>query len=361
MKRVLTKKLLPGMMLANDVFSYDSNIRLLDKGTVLSEKDIARLAFYSIIDVLIEENPVETKASQDAGNSGLTYSERLKQSEEFKEFKHDFEECAEKFEHTIGDILKGNKDLDLDEMISPIYSLLGKGRTAANIFDMLHNLRLYDDATYTHCVNVGLITNILAQWLKWSEPEIELATQAGLFHDIGKLMIPDSIITKPGQLTDSEYSIIKTHPQKGYEAMRPLAISNHVKNAALMHHERCDGTGYPLKLRGPQIDKYAKAVAIADVYDAMTSSRYYRGPLCPFIAISMFEDEGFQKYDAEMIFAFLHNIVNTYLLNTVRLNTGEIGEIIYINTSHLSRPTIKVGNDYVDLSKCPGVYIQEII
>ncbi len=361
MKRVLTKKLLPGMMLANDVFSYDSNIRLLDKGTVLSEKDIARLAFYSIIDVLIEETPVETKASEGAGNLGLTYSERLKQSEEFKEFKHDFEECAEKFEHTIGDILKGNKDLNIDEMISPIYSLLGKGRTATNIFDMLHNLRLYDDATYTHCVNVGLITNILAQWLKWSEPEIELATQAGLFHDIGKLMIPDSIITKPGQLTDSEYSIIKTHPQKGYEAMRPLAISNHVKNAALMHHERCDGTGYPLRLRGPQIDKYAKAVAIADVYDAMTSARYYRGPLCPFIAISMFEDEGFQKYDAEMIFAFLHNIVNTYLLNTVRLNTGEVGEIIYINTSHLSRPTIKVGNDYVDLSKCPGVYIQEII
>ena len=128
-----------------------------------------------------------------------------------------------------------------------------------------------------------------------------------------------------------------------------------------MHHERCDGTGYPLKLKGPQIDKFAKAVAIADVYDAMTSARYYRGPLCPFIAISMFEEEGFQRYDSEMIIAFLHNIVNTYLLNTVRLNTGETGEIIFINSTHLSRPTIKVGNDYIDLSKCPGVYIQEII
>nr|MCR5156555.1 HD-GYP domain-containing protein [Butyrivibrio sp.] len=95
--------------------------------------------------------------------------------------------------------------------------------------------------------------------------------------------------------------------------------------------------------------------------DAMTSARYYRGPLCPFIAISMFEEEGFQKYDPEMIMAFLNNIVNTYLLNTVRLNTGEIGEIIFINSSHLSRPTIKVDNDYIDLSKCPGVYIQEII
>lgn len=361
MKRVITKKLLPGMILANDVFTYDSNTRLLDKGTILNEKDIARLAFYSIIDVLIEDAPAHDQEQHDHDGSVMTYAERLKQSKEFVEFKHDFEECASKFEHTIKDIIDGNKDLDLDDMMTPIYTLLGEGRTTSNIFDMLHSLRLYDDATYTHCINVALITNILAQWLKWSESEIELATQAGLFHDIGKLLIPDSIITKPGQLTDKEYTIIKTHPQKGYEAMRHLDISNHVKNAALMHHERCDGTGYPLRLQGPQIDKFAKAVAIADVYDAMTSARYYRGPLCPFIAISMFEEEGFQRYDPEMILAFLHNIVNTYLLNTVRLNTGEIGEIIFVNATHLSRPTVKVGNDYIDLSKCPGVYIQEII
>ena len=361
MKRVLTKKLMPGMILATDVLSYESNIRLLDKGTVLNEKDIARLAFYSIIDVLIEDEPVETETAKETAAAELTYSERLRQSEDFKEFKHDFEECANKYEHTIQDIIKGNKELDMDEMMTPIYSLLGGGRTSSNIFDMLHNLRLYDDATYTHCINVALITNILAQWLRWSHDEVELATQAGLFHDIGKLLIPDSIITKPGRLTDDEYRIIMTHPKKGYDAMRELNISNHVKNAALMHHERNDGTGYPLKLRGPQIDKYAKAVAIADVYDAMTSSRYYRGPLCPFIAISMFEEEGFQKYDPEMIIAFLHNIVNTYLRNTVRLNTGEVGEIIFINSNALSRPTIKVADDYIDLSKCPGVYIQEII
>ena len=361
MKRVLTKKLLPGMILANDVFTYDSHSKLLDKGTVLNEKDIARLAFYSIIDVAIEEAPVREDATPGSEDAGLTYAERLKQSEAFKEFKHDFEEFAHKFEHTITDIINGNQDLDLDDMMTPIYSLISEGRTTANIFDMLHNLRLYDDATYTHCINVALITNVIAQWLKWDEAEIEIATQAGLFHDIGKLLIPDTIITKPGALTDDEFSMVKTHPQKGYDAMKSLNISNHVKNAALMHHERCDGSGYPLRLKGPQIDKFAKAVAIADVYDAMTSARYYRGPLCPFIAISMFEDEGFQKYDPEMIMSFLHNIVNTYLLNTVRLNTGEVGEIIIVNSSYLSKPTIKVGNDYIDLSKCPGVYIQEII
>ena len=349
------------MKLANDVFSYDSSTKLLDKGTVLNEKDIARLAFYSIIDVLVEDEPVQSAPVREGVDTELTYSERLKQSPEFKAFKQDFEACATRYEHTVKDLISGNTDLNLDEMMEPIYSLINEGGTTSNIFDMLHNLRLYDDATYTHCLNVALITNILAQWLKWSPDEIELATQAGLLHDVGKLLIPDSIITKPGHLTDEEYTLIKTHPQKGYEALKDLDVSTHVKNAALMHHERCDGTGYPLKLKGSQIDKFGKAVAIADVYDAMTSARYYRGPLCPFIAISMFEDEGFQKYDPEMIMVFLSNIVNTYLKNTVRLNTGEIGEIIYINSAHLSRPTLKVGNDYVDLSKTPKVYIQEIL
>ena len=360
MKRVVTRKLTPGMVLASDVHTYDSYIKLLDKGTVLEDKDIARLAFYSILDVLVEDDPVEPMVPTPS-DTGLSYSERLKQSQEFQEFKADFEECASRFEHEIKELINNKTDFNPTNIMTPIYGLLEKGRTATNIFDMLHNLRMYDDATYTHCINVALITNILAQWLKWNEEEIEIATQAGLFHDIGKLMIPDSIITKPGKLTSGEYSLVQTHPQRGYEILKPINISSHVKNAALMHHERCDGTGYPLKLTGPKIDRFAKAVSIADVYDAMTSARHYRGPLCPFIAISMFEDEGIQKYDAEIIMVFLTNIVNTYLLNTVRLNTGEIGEIIFINKTHLSRPTIKVGEDYIDLTKCPGVYIQEII
>ena len=361
MKRILTRKLVPGMVLANDVTTYDSSIKLLDKGTILEEKDIARLAFYSIIDVLIEDVPAAEAVAGSTSASELNYSERLKQSEQFKAFKKDFEQCAHQFEKSINDVILNAADLNVPDVMSPIYDLLKKGKSTSDIFDMLHNLRMYDDATYTHCINVALISNIIAQWLRLDENEVAVATQAGLFHDIGKILIPDSIITKPGKLTESEYSIVKTHPQRGYEILKNLNISSHVKNAAVMHHERCDGSGYPLKLKGPQIDRYAKLVAIADVYDAMTSARYYREPLCPFIAISMFEDEGFQKYDPEIILCFLQNIVNTYLLNTVRLNTGEVGEIVFINKTALSKPTIKVNDDYIDLSKCPGVYIKELL
>ncbi len=360
MKTISTSELVAGMILADDVATQKQN-KLLEKGTVLTNKDIAKLLFYSIPSVQIEDDSVPKEPSKVPANEGLTSSERLRQSKAFIEFKQDFESCASKFQQDIDDVVNKRAPLDVEKMLSPIYALLKKGKNTNDVFEILTNLRDYDDATYTHCINVALASNILAQWLKWDEKEIETATLSGLFHDIGKLAIPDSIIRKPGPLDDEELRVMRTHPQKGYEVLKDLDVSTHVKNAALMHHERCDGSGYPLSITAPQIDRFAKLVAIIDVYDAMTSARYYREALCPFIAISMFEDEGFQRYDTEMILCFLENIVNTYLLDTVRLNTGEVGEIIFINRTNLSKPTIRVGDDYIDLSKLNGVYIQELV
>ncbi|WP_026663412.1 HD-GYP domain-containing protein [Butyrivibrio proteoclasticus] len=359
MKKIFTKDLLPGMILASEVVTENLNI-ILDPGTILDEAAIAKLTFYSIYEVEVEDESIYLDPN-DPEYVGLTSSERLRRSPEFKSFKHDFELCAHKFENAMKDIVAGNTAIDTDLLLAPVYSLLKKGKTTSDVFIMLNNLRDYDDATYTHCINVALSSNILAQWLRWSDEEIETVTLSGLFHDIGKICIPEEIVTKPGKLNPEELAIMRTHPQKGYDAIKTLDISVHVKNAALMHHERCDGSGYPAKLTAPQIDKFAKIVAIADVYDAMTSARYYRKAMCPFIALQTLEDEGLQKYDAEMIICFLQNIVNTYLQSTVRLNTGEIGEIVFINKTVLAKPTIKIVDDYIDLSKCPGVYIKELL
>lgn len=360
MKKIATKELLPGMVLATKVVTDNLNT-IMDQGTILDESDIAKLVFYSIREVEIEDNGIDLYAVDVDDDHELTALERVRQSQEFQEFKQNFEACAQKFKDGIADIVSGKGTFDPKLLLTPICSLLKSGKSTSEVFYMLHNLRDYDDPTYTHCINVALTSNILAQWLKWDESEIEKATLAGLFHDIGKISIPEEIITKPGKLDPTELRIMRTHPEKGYDIIKDLDMSIHIKNAALMHHERCDGSGYPKGLTAPQIDVYAKIVAITDVYDAMTSARYYRKPLCPFIALQNFEEEGLQKYDAEMIIFFLQNIVNTYLLSTVRLNTGEVGEIIFINKNFLTKPTIKIGHDYIDLSKCPGVYIKEIL
>ena len=128
-----------------------------------------------------------------------------------------------------------------------------------------------------------------------------------------------------------------------------------------MHHEKCDGTGYPLGLKGTKIDYFSRLVAIADVYDATTSARVYRGPLCPFKVIELFEQEGFEKYDTHMIIVFLENIVNTYMNNQVRLSNGKIGEIVFINKMHLAFPMVKCGDEFIDLSIDKDIHIEAII
>ena len=107
---------------------------------------------------------------------------------------------------------------------------------------------------------------------------------------------------------------------------------------------------------------FAKVIAIADVYDAMTSNRCYRKGLCPFEVIATFEREGLEKYEAEYILTFLTHIIDTYMGNSVLLNDGSIGNILMINSQRLSRPLVRLTtNEYIDLSKHPELHIQAIV
>ena len=358
MKRIGTANLVPGMITAEDIYNFNNQL-IIPKGLVLDDKTIAKLDYYSILSVRIEDDKVPVE-----GNSNeyvKSYSDRIKESPEFVRFKEEFDQDVDNFKEVINDVVLKGAPLDVDKLMNHTLNILDIGATTPNLLDMLHCMREYDDATYVHCMNVALICNVMSRWLRMGEEDISKATVAGLLHDIGKTQIPDEIIRKPAKLTPQEYSIIKRHPQAGYEILKKSNLDNDIMNAVLMHHERCDGSGYPLGLVSNQIPMFARMVSIADVYDAMTSARVYRGPLCPFKTIEIFEEEGLQKYDPRFIMSFLENVVNTYLLNSVRLSNGERGTIVYINKDKLSAPTVRTDTDFIDLSHRPEIKIDAII
>ena len=357
MKRVKTSDLLPGMVTAEDVLNYNNQL-ILPKGLILTDKTITKLAFYSILSVRVEEDSAELG---DSSSFEPTYAEKIRKSPAFIQFKDEFEHDVTTFKNVVNDVIEKGAPLDVDKLMNHTLNILDPTWTTPNVFDMLHCMRQYDDATYVHCMNVALICNVFARWLRFNEDEIRTATISGLLHDIGKTKIPDSIIKKPGKLTDKEYSIVKRHPQEGYLMIQNSALNSSIRNAVLMHHERCDGSGYPFGITGNKIEPYAKIVAIADVYDAMTSARIYRGPLCPFKAIALFESEGLQKYDTGYILTFLENVVNAYLLHNVRLNNGVSGKIIYINKNRLSAPTVQTEHGFINLYEHSDLYIEDLI
>ncbi len=355
MKRISALQLIPGMIVAKNVYSSNDKL-ILEKGTVLNDLLIIKLDLYGILWIYVEEASPE--ASFVRPNYNQSYSERIRSSEEFKKFRNDYNIEVESLKNTLNNVITKNAALDVDELLNHSLKIASDVNGHALLLDMLHNMREYDDSTFSHCLNVGLICYIFANWLKLSQEEIELATACGLLHDIGKLLVSIDIIQKPGKLTEDEFSEMKKHPAAGYKLLVSQHVDENIFNAALMHHERCDGSGYPFNLKEHQINKYAKIVAIADVYDAMTSARVYRDALCPFKVIEVFEEEGYRKYDVNYILTFLENVVDSYIRNRCLLNDGREGDIIFINKHKLSRPIVQCGTEYVDLSVHPDLYIE---
>lgn len=359
MKRLLTLQLVPGMIVAEDVYTMDRQL-VLAKGTVLNDNYIMKLDLYGIFTVYVKDK-IPDISMQAAAPKSPSNSERIKKDPAFKEFKREYDLNVSALKSIVSQVAARNLDLDVGVLLKNTLRLLGINRGNIGLLDILQNMREYDDSTFAHCINVALVCYILAGWLKWSPEEMELATACGLLHDIGKLEVPLDIISKPGKLSREEFGYIKKHPGAGYAILTEQKVNKHIANAALMHHERTDGSGYPKQLKDGQIDRYAKLVAIVDVYDAMTAARVYRGPICPFRVIEIFEQEGLLKYDVEFLLTFMENVVNTYIQNKCLLNDGRAGDIIYINKDNLSRPVVQCGTEYVNLAEHPELTIEQLL
>lgn len=362
MGRIPVSKVTPGMVLESDVFN-EANQLILPEGLKINEKAIEKMTQQGITSVRIEgmdDDPEFLPKEED--DETQTYSDRLKKTEEYKVFKEQFENAVTEVQSFLSDVVERNMPPDTTGIMNSIQQMLHPpSGDIVNVFDMIHNMKSFDDMTYVHCLNVGLICNVFGKWLGLSKADIDLVTECGVLHDIGKLKIPESIIKKPAKLTDEEYKTIKTHPMEGYKILINCDVNDHIRKACLQHHEKADGSGYPFGIKNEQMDFYAKIVAIADVYEAMTAVRVYRGSLSPFQVIDAFEREGLQKYDTHMIMTFLQNIADTYMLNRVKLSDGREGDIVFINKQRLSKPMVKCGDEFVDLTKVPDVYISAIL
>lgn len=212
-------------------------------------------------------------------------------------------------------------------------------------------------------MNVSIISIALGNWLHYSLGDLRLLAMSGLLHDLGKMKISNMILDKPGKLTPKEFEIMKKHPLYGYNYLKDaIGISKIVTNAVLQHHEREDGSGYPLKIKGDQIHPYAKILAIADVFDAITSNKSYSEKKNPFYAQEIIQSDSFSKLDPGICYTFLKNLSKMYIGKAVLLTDGTIGEIVYIHANAPTRPVIKVDEEnYVDLSTNRSIDVQEMI
>lgn len=354
---VSTSELLPGMIVAEDVYTKNGE-RILFKNTLLNPKLISKVQFYGLKEIIVFVPKSLSKAVEVPDE----HINKIKESEDFKQFQKNYFTSIEQLKDSFHSVLdEDSMTIDPDKIFSASASILEEATNSIYTFEMLHCMRDYDDSIYFHSLNVALIARAFGSWLNFKDEDINQLTLAGLIHDIGKLLIPNDIITKPDTLTPPEYEIVKKHTILGYQLVKDLTLDSRIKDAILMHHERSDGSGYPHKLKNPEITSFAKIIAISDVYDAMTANRAYRNGICPFDVVEEFEKDGYTQYDVAYLLCFLEHIVQSYVNAPVRLSNSAVGEVVLINKQHLSRPVVKVGTQFIDLSKNTNLKIVNII
>lgn len=164
----------------------------------------------------------------------------------------------------------------------------------------------FDDNTYQHSLNVAKLAKRLNRFLG-TDIDDKIMYYSGLFHDIGKMRIDINILNKESNLQANEFDIMKKHSKLGYSILKKNLLPKEIQHSAFYHHERWDGNGYPIRLKGEEIPIAARIISICDVYDALTSDRPYRKAFGEDEAVSMMESFKGQ-FDEKLLKVFINNL-----------------------------------------------------
>lgn len=208
----------------------------------------------------------------------------------------------------------------------------------------LSMLKDYDNYTFTHSVNVSVIALAVGRACNLSEEELRTLGLGGLLHDLGKLKIDVGIITKPGRLTDEEFEQIKTHPHIGADLVREMeGVTRAVVDIVLGHHLRYDRGGYPADAKGRVASPLIDMAAIADTYDAITTLRSYQRPMTPRKAISRLREVVSKGgLHPQFVDHFVASLGTYPVGSLVRLETGEIGLVVWVDTKDPDSVRVKI-------------------
>lgn len=287
----------------------------------------------------------------------LPYINRMRQNgycyiyikdEQFDDVKYDsnIEELKQKtirrLPNIFQNIIDGNRE-SLKEFLKTIDDLTDYIIEEEDINTNLYEISKYDEYTYIHCVDTGIMSIILGRDLNWSKTDLKELGISAILHDIGKIQVSEKLINKKGPLTKKEFEEVKKHAVYGYRILKNADIvSNNILEGVLQHHERVDGNGYPFGVKGDKINKFAKIISLCDVFTAISANRSYRKAFNPNEAYEYILANVNRMFDEEVVHSFRKNFYIYPLGVCVRLSNKVEGYVVKQNKSFPDRPIIRV-------------------
>lgn len=260
------------------------------------------------------------------------------------------------------DEIRTTRKVPIVELRNTVIPIVREAASGTKIFELFASLQAKDDYTFRHNIAVGAIAGLIGTWMKLDHQEQLQLTTAALLHDVGKLLLPEDILNKPGKLTEEEYAAMKRHTVLGYEILKgTVGVAHRQALVALQHHERMDGSGYPLGLTGDKIDLFSRIVSIADIFHAMTSRRVYRSPSPFYEVLLQMRQDTFGVLDPAITRLFIGKIMNGMIGHAVQLTDGSEGTIVMVHPHDPTSPLIRSNAGFVDLSQDLTVHIQHIL
>jgi HD-GYP domain-containing protein (c-di-GMP phosphodiesterase class II) len=349
-KRISIYGLRPDMILAEDLIL--NGLTLVAKEIALNDSMIKKIVeFYPSNTIYIYDDEEETSVS----NSQNLGKQRLIQTENVL---NDFSNTIDKFLDSI----ENNSEPDLTEIRTMSKEISDNLNDYASILKSITNSRDIDEYLTRHCINVALLSSMLGKWLNLSKKDLTLLTYTAFLHDIGKIKINPTILNKSSKLTRLEFEEIKKHPVYSYEFVKKIPyLDESVSLGVLMHHERIDGSGYPLGLKEEKINTFAKIIGITDMFDAMTADRVYSKKQNPFKVLEIMQHDCMGLLDYNYLTTFIKQMANYYTGEMVTLNNGCMGKIVKIDINNISKPLISVDSNFIDLSVEKDLFIIELL
>jgi HD-GYP domain-containing protein (c-di-GMP phosphodiesterase class II) len=341
MRFIATHNLRPGDKLAADLM-VSKNTVLLRKDKPLSQPMISKIGDLGYQGLYIDD---ELSDGLDI-NDVISLDLRLKTKRElqllFFSVENNYTSNVKKHIKAIRSLAKSIVD-----------EILQNKQTMINIID----LRNFDDYTYSHSLNVTVLSVVIGTALGLNKNTIYELSVGGLIHDTGKMFVRKEVLNKPDKLTPEEFEEIKKHSELGYRYLcNSPDIPESSKMATLQHHEQFNGKGYPGGLSGESITPFARIISVADVYDALTSDRPYRKAMLPSDAIEYIMGGYGTMFDPKSVDALTKKVAPYPIGTCVRLSTGDVGIVVKNYETTSMRPMVRLIEDdkptskYIDLS-----------
>jgi putative nucleotidyltransferase with HDIG domain len=243
---------------------------------------------------------------------------------------------------TVLDDVRGGRMLNTSAMKHVSENIAEMSTRKRGVLTSITKLKQYDNYTFHHSMNVSIFAASLALHLGLSKKEIAIAANSGLMHDVGKMLVPENILNKPGKLTDAEFAVMKSHVIRGYEFAKKSGTDPEELKMIIEHHERHDGSGYPNGLQDEQISIFGKIGAVVDIYDAITSDRVYHKGMAATSALKLMF-QWTDKHINKSIFEFFIKNVGIYPVGSlVIMATKELGMVGKMNAGNPMNPIVVV-------------------